>query len=586
MAYKTNIIIMKREPIYRRAILAIIAALCFILPNANAQSIEKGLHLLDMDQYHNAISVFKEATKQTPANADAWYYLGICYTQLENIDSASIAFNAGLAADSKNPANVSGQAIVQHFKKNDVQAKATFATAAKMAGKKYPNGLVSVLKGYAICGYPIDPFIDGVYKKAVANDMKNPNSYLAWGEIQYNAKEYGAASTAYQYAYTNDPKNVQAHYLLGKMYHAARNQTAALTELDAALEIDPMYVPAVKEKGDVYYEMDKFDDAATWYDKYIQMTEETVASLTRYANVLFFDKKYEKAHEVLVKVLKLDPNNVNMLQIMGWVSFETKHDADGLNALGKFFQLKGDTAKYIHPLNYEYYAKLLKNNGKDSLAIVYYQKRLTADSSRKSQVFDDIATLYINQKKFVEGAQYMERSQQTRSGIDALLQNKIADAYLSAAKLLAPSDSLMKKQYYVKADSAYSKICQAIPNKYVGYYKRARLAYLTDPDGSKGIAKPYYEKTLQYALADKPEDNKIIILECYQYQCSQAGLLYLAALKSKDPKEKEKAPQLKVPLMELLNKMLAVDPANSYALENIKSLNPPVKKPAAGAVKK
>jgi tetratricopeptide (TPR) repeat protein len=579
---------MKREPIYRRAILAIIAALCFILPNANAQNIEKGLHLLDMDQFHNAISVFKEATKQTPANADAWYYMGICYTQLENVDSASIAFNAGLAADPKNPANVSGQAIVQHFKKNDVQAKATFATAAKMAGKKYPNGLVSVLKGYAICKFPVDPFIDGVYKKAVANDMKNPNSYLAWGEIQYNAKEYGPASTAYQYAFTNDPKNVLAHYLLGKMYFDARNYSQALNELDAALEIDPAFVPAVKEKGDAYYAQKNYDDAATWYDKYIQLTEETSASLARYALVLYFDKKYDKAHDISAKVLKLDPSNPLILQIMGWVSFQTKNDADGLNSLGKFFQMKGDTIKKFAPLmyeNYSSYAKLLERGGKDSLAIIYYQKTLDADSSRKSQVFDNIATLYIHQNKFVEGAQYMERSQQTRSGIDAVLQNKIADAYLSAAKLLAPSDSLVKKQYYVKADSAYSKICQAIPNKYVGYYKRARLAYLTDPDGSKGIAKPFYEKTLQCALADKPEDNKIIILECYQYLCSQAGLQYIAALKSKDPKEKAKAPELKVPLMDLLNKMLAIDPANVYALENIKSLNPPAKKPAAGAAK-
>ncbi|MDP4290328.1 MAG: tetratricopeptide repeat protein, partial [Bacteroidota bacterium] len=300
---------MKREPIYRKALLAIIAALCFILPNANAQNMDKGLHLIDMDQFHNAIVVFKDITKQAPTNAEAWYYLGICYSEIENADSALSAFNAGLAADPKNPVNVSGQAIVQHLKKNDAQAKATFMNAYKFSQKKYPNGLVSIIKGYAICKYPIDEFIDAVYKKALANNIKDPNIYLNWGEILYNNKDYGNASLSYQRALSYDENNVLAHYLLGQMYNAARNTPAALADLDAALELNPQFVPAIREKGEAYYVMNKFDDAAIWYAKYIDLTEETVSSLTKYAEVLFLAKKYEKAHEIISKVVKLDPNN-------------------------------------------------------------------------------------------------------------------------------------------------------------------------------------------------------------------------------------------------------------------------------------
>jgi len=449
---------MKREPIYRKALVAIIAALCFILPNASAQNLDKGLHLIDMDQYHNAINVFKDITKQAPTNADAWYYLGLCYSEIENADSASIAFNAGLAADPKNPVNVAGQAIVYHLKKNDVQAKATFVTASRLSQKKYPNGLVSILKGYAICKFPIDEFIDGVYKKAVANDVKNANIYLSWGEIQYNAKEYGPASTAYQYASNYDPKNVLSHYLLGKMYNAARNYSQAVIELDAALEIDPMFVPAIREKGDSYYEMNKFDDAAIWYDKYIQLTEETVSSLTRYANVLFFAKKYDKAHDIIAKVLKLDPNNPYMLRIMGWVSYETKNDADGVNALGKFFQIKGDTSKMILPLDLDYYAKLLQRTGKDSLAVIYYQKALAADSSnasKKKNYLETISDLYAKQNKKVEAAQYLERTRQFRTGLDGSLENKIGKLYQDAAQNLVPKDSLQKKAFLLNPSPAF-----------------------------------------------------------------------------------------------------------------------------------
>jgi tetratricopeptide (TPR) repeat protein len=267
---------------------------------------------------------------------------------------------------------------------------------------------------------------------------------------------------------------------------------------------------------------------------------------------------------------------------MGWVSYETNNDADGISAMNKFFQLRGDSTGKILPKDYEYYAKLLKRSGQDSLAIIYLQKTLAVDSSNKTRFIEDIGDLYLNQKKYIESAKYLEKAQQFRTGIDGRLQYRIANNYLAAAKLLQPADSLLKKEYYVKADSAFSKVCQSSPDKYVGYYSRARLANLSDPDGSKGIAKPYYEKTLAIALVDKPEENKSIILESYQYLCSQIGFSFMDALKAKD---KDKQALLKTQIMEILNKMLALDPANNYALENMKSLNPPVKKTAPGAKK-
>ena len=563
---------MKRERIYRKAILAIIAVLCFILPNASAQTMDKGLHLIDMDQYHNAAVFFKDLTKQAPTNADAWYYLGLCYSEIGNADSALIAFNAGSLADPKNPANLSGQAMVQHLKNNDVQAKATFLAASKLSQKKYPNGLVSVLQGYALCKYPVDEFIDGVYKKAQSNNAKNPNIYLKWGEILYNAKSYGDASLAYQRALSYDEKNILAHYLLGHMYNAARNSQAALVELDAALELDPNFVPAIREKGDSYFALNKYDEAALWYAKYIQLTEETIYSLTRYAEVLFFDKKYDKAHEIITKILKIDPNNPVMLRLMGFVSYELNKDTDGVNAMSKYFQIRQDSSAKIIPKDFEYYAKLLKRNGQDSLAITYYLKTLAVDSTNKREYIETIGELFLNQKKYIESAQYFEKAQQYRTGIDGKLQYKIAGNYLAAARLLQPADSLLKKEYLVKADSAYSKVCQSTPNKYVGYVSRARLANMLDPDGSKGLAKPFYEKTLEIALAEnKPEDNKLVIIESYQYLASQVGLNFMDAIKAKD---KDKQAQLKAQIIEILNKILVLDPSNSYALENMKSLNP------------
>lgn len=580
---------MKRELIYRKAILAILVTLCFILPNASAQNMEKGLHLIDMDQYHNAAGVFKELTKQNPTNADMWYYLGLCYSEIGNADSASIAFNAGLLADPKNPVNLAGQGMVHHLKKDDVQAKASFLAASNLKQKKYPNGLASILKGYVICQYPVDAFITNVYKEAQENNPKDPNIHLNWGKILYNAKEYGPASLAYQRALSYDEKNIQAHYLLGQMYNAARNSQAALIELDAALALDPSYVPAIREKGDAYYGQDKYEEAATWYAKYIQLTEETVSSMTRYAYVLFYAKKYDKAYEILSKILKLDPNNSVMLRLMGWVSYETNKDADGIHAMNKFFQLRKDSTSNILPKDYEYYAKLLMRTKQDSLAIVYFQKTLAVDSTKKREYILNIGDLYLNQKKYVESAQYYEKAHHFRSGIDGQLQAKIGSNYKAAALLLIPTDSTQKRAFLasptpafmellVKADSAYSRVCQSNPNNYYGFLQRARLTNILDPDGSKGLARPYYEKTLAVAEANNPSENTSVMLECLQYLGSQIGLSFMNAAQAKD---KALTAQYKAEIIEILNKILVLDPANSYALENMKSLNPPARKGGA-----
>ena len=49
-------------------------------------------------------------------------------------------------------------------------------------------------------------------------------------------------------------------------------------------------------------------------------------------------------------------------------------------------------------------------------------------------------------------------------------------------------------------------------------------------------------------------------------------------------KDKDKQLLVKTQIMEILDKILALDPANKYALDNMLSLNPP-KKPAPGAKK-
>ena len=569
---------MKRKPIFRTAIMAIVVSLCFMLPKANAQNMEKGLHLLELDQFHKASVIFKEFTKQTPAPLDAWYYLGECYLRLDRADSATICFNAGKLSDDKNPSYLAGMGMVSFLKNNPADAKLNFVNASKLSFKKYPNGLVSILKGYAYCKFPVDEFITGIYKKAQEAKTQSPQAHLAWGEINMNVGNASEAASAYQRALAADEKNISAHYRLGQMYNSARNYQAAIAEIEAALQMDPNYYPAIREKADALYKMDKYDDAAKLYEQYISLTEESIYSLSKYAEVLFFAKRYDKAFEVINKVLKLDPKNAVMLRLKGWSSFETGKDAEGIDAMTRFFEIRKDSEAKIFPKDYEYFAKMLERSEKDSLAVYYYQKTMEVDPNKK-QYIENVGELLLKQKKYVASAEAFEQAQQLRTGISGSLQMKIGSNYYFATTTLAPADSLKKKELLVKADSAFARVTQTSPNSFTAFLWRARIANMADPKGEQGLAKPYYEKALQI-FESKPDPSvfKKEIIEASMYLGYQNIMLRDKAIKDKD---KVKIAETSAAAAVYYQKIVKFDPTNTDAADALKSLTAVPKKPGA-----
>jgi len=80
-------------------------------------------------------------------------------------------------------------------------------------------------------------------------------------------------------------------------------------------------------------------------------------------------------------------------------------------------------------------------------------------------------------------------------------------------------------------------------------------------------------------MANNP-DAKSQIKEGLKYLSYQTYNAYIAA-----GKDKEKSAQAKAQLIEILTKIQAVDPTDSYAIDNLKILTAPPKKTAPGAAK-
>jgi len=115
--------------------------------------------------------------------------------------------------------------------------------------------------------------------------------------------------------------------------------------------------------------------------------------------------------------------------------------------------------------------------------------------------------------------------------------------YYRAAGTAAKSEDEAEKakvaEYVAKADAAFSKVIELAPESYQGYYWRANANTLLDPDLSKGLANPYYEKMIEVITTDGSGQNQTQLVEGYRYLAIYYLYQFDANKKAED-KEKSK----------------------------------------------
>ena len=98
--------------------------------------------------------------------------------------------------------------------------------------------------------------------------------------------------------------------------------------------------------------------------------------------------------------------------------------------------------------------------------------------------------------------------------------------------------------------------------------ERARANSNLDPEATKGLAKPFYEKTVEICLAKNDPRYNPVLIECYSY----LGFYHLVAgEKSKSASEYETSKGY-------WNKILKIEPGNSTALKALEGLSGSKKK--------
>ncbi len=481
--------------------------------------------------------IFKSLIQKDAANTDLYYYLGAAYLGTSKPDSAKIYFDKGIATNASGSLNYVGLGTIALNKNDQAAAKTNFDKAVSLAPK---NSTVYIEIANSLINSEFPDYNKAVQllTKAKELDKSNPKIYVLLGDAYVELLDGGNALTNYEKSIEIDKKYLLGNLKLGETLVRIRNNEEAMTSFQNVLKLDSTYSPVYKDLGELYFQMRQYPKAKDAYKKYIELSENNSAAKIRYAQFLFLSNDYENSISEINNILKTDTTNNVIYRLLGYASFETGKFAEGEAAMAKFFSKANE--KKILPSDYEYYGKLLSKNGKDTLAIQYVKQAVQLDSS-KTELFATLAELYTKNKRYKEAAEaYTSKLRNSKKpGIQDYHKQGIAYYYANE---------------YVKADSAFAKVIELNPTFQGGYLWRAKVNAQLDPESSKGLAKPFYEKFIELASVDAAK-YKTDLISAYKYLGSYYFLqkkdnatskTYWLKVKELDPNDKQMTDVLKV----------------------------------------
>lgn len=486
------------------------------------------------------------------ANKDqAYYLLGKNYQNQGIKDSAAIFYKKGIEVNPENAFAYVGLGEIALNNGDVKEAKANFKKAKSISSeKKNPALWMAIYAAYMNQATPDVQEANEYFEKAKSINKNFAGIYITEGDVLLGQKKIGEAATKYETAIYYDKASKEAFLKLGRIYVKSGNYQQSLDAFNNLYALDSTYFPVHKERAEVYYAQDKMDEAAKSYAKFFAASEPSYNDLVRYALILFLNKDYNKSLVIAREAQAINPKSTTVNRVLAYNCYETKEYANGVKVMEQF--LADTKPEDVISNDYEYYARLLAAVGSDSLAVVNFEKAM--NPKNKVSITREINKLYEKMKRYDKVVEIYEKFYANAKSVPTTGYFEWAKNYYYAATQNGTAiDTVAKMKYFQHADSLFGILTQLNPDWYVAYLYRARVVCNFDQDNTKGLAKPYYEKVVEF-LEPKGE-RKNELSEAYLY----LGFQYYLA------KDKEKA-------ISTYKKVLLLDPSNDVAKKAIEGL--------------
>ncbi|MCD7971172.1 MAG: tetratricopeptide repeat protein [Candidatus Azobacteroides sp.] len=495
--------------------------------------------------------------------AEAYYYLGLIYLDQNNKDSASYAFNKSAEINPDYPFAYVGQGALALKNNNKKEAEDLFSRATKI-DKKNSNILVDIALAYG----KSNMFSEAAsqIEKARKMDKNNPRIYVAEGDLTLmeDPTKAGEAAAKYENAIYFDSNWKEAYLKRSRVYRTI-NIDVSLDLVTKVIEMDPDYIPAYLELGETYYANGLYTKSAQAYKRYMEAPGVPESYQEKYAAALFVAKDFQGVLNQVNETLKKNPQNVHMLRLKMFAQYELKDYSGALQTANQFFNMVGNDAAWQ---DYRYYALILKENNQPEASLNALNKALETEKNQP-ELYKELAMAYDYQEDYKNALANYQKYLEISPAYSLSDLLTIGRTYYAYGSDLPDSEEVEKREAFHKADSLFTEITVKAPQLYQGYWWKARTVHKSqDPETKQGLAKPYYEQTLEQLLqGDNPPAS--VQIEVYQYLAYYYYLRYDEAVRANNRSEINENKALSI---ENWEKVLSLDPGNEGAIQALKVL--------------
>jgi tetratricopeptide (TPR) repeat protein len=535
---------------------------------SHAQDIDQAKKAIDGEQYENAKKILKSIINTKP-NGKVAFLLGNIYLKQNIEDSAKVFFNRGLTLSDGAKFNNIGLAQLDLNAGNVAAAQAKFDIVTKDIKKKDTEEYVYIARAYMNADKPNYISAIDVLNKAKAVNPNDAQLLLALGDAYFGEKNQNDAYASYRNAFNIDSSLLRAKMQLGVLLKGAKAYTEAVKAYDEVIALNPNYGPVYRELAETYYlwgnnQPKNYDEyikkALGFYEKYMSLTDYSLSSRMRHADFLILAKDYKDLEIEANKMKQLDKVNPRILRYLGYSAFENGNNDAALAALQEYVNKGGNK---IIPYDYLYLGKaeLKKSIGADGKTVDQALKTSGLSDVSKAVVMEPLMTselnemgkAYFGQKQYGIAASLFEIATSNPNS-KTFLEDNVYYSICVITENRSKDAKDMDKVALGKADKAMDSVIAQKPDYQEAYFYKGRINTALENDEAMASN---YQKYLDLLLpkgADEITKNKAKITEAYNHMASHYA-----------NSDKAKA-------KELLNKTLALDPTNTYALESLKLL--------------
>lgn len=538
----------------------------------HAQDINQAKSAIDAEQFEKAKTILKSIINVKPSNGTAAFHLGNVYMIQNQVDSAKIFYQKGLAGSEGARLNNIGFGLIDLDMGNQSAAEEKFALATKDLKKKDIEEYLFIGRAYTYSLKPDYKKAIEVLNKAKAINPQDAQVNLALGNAYFGDKNQNEAYSAYRNAYSIDNTLLRAKMQLGVLLKGAKAYTEAIKAFDEVVAINPNYGPVYREFAETYYlwgrnEPSKYrayvDKALTNYEKYLSLTDYSLNSRMRRADFLILAGEYKALEVEANKMVELDKVNPRILRYLGLSAYQNGNYDVAINSLESFISNPANRVIALDYLNLGF-AKMKKAISAEGVltdaalfdsGLLDVKKANEMDPINLSNGLSEFGKKLYEQKLYKQAGAIYELAVTNKESKTYVLDNFYLGNSLyfdNTRKDVVKPDPVALQ----RADLAFATVIEASPKTQDAYIYRARTNSLLENDA---LTIKYYDEYVNVVTAKGPDElakpavmKKIV--ESYNTTAATYANTDIAKAK------------------EYFNKTLAIDPTNQYAIDSLKSL--------------